>query len=58
MIARSTLWRWRRLGKKILALMPELLGLANDSWVEASYMISRIQYPPLLLKPHPTQAGN
>jgi len=58
MIARSTLWRWRRIGKKLLALMPELLALAGNSWLEASHMISRIQYPPALIKPHPTQAGN
>lgn len=58
MIARSTLWRWRHIGKKLLALMPELLALASNSWVEASHMISRIQYPPLLAKPYPTQAGN
>jgi transposase-like protein len=58
MIARSTLWRWRRIGKKLLAVMPELLALADDSWIEAAHMISRIQYPPLLSKLHPTQAGN
>jgi transposase-like protein len=58
MIARSTLWRWRRLGKKLLAVMAELLDLANNSWVEASHIISRIQYPSLLRKSRPTQAGN
>jgi len=58
MIARSTLWRWRRIGKKLLSVMSELLALADDSWVEASHIISRIQYPPILSKPHPTQAGN
>ena len=58
MIARSTLWRWRRTGKKILAVISELLALAGDSWVEASHIISRIQYPPSVLKTHPTQAGN
>jgi hypothetical protein len=58
MIARSTLWRWRRLGKKLLAVMPELLVLADNSWVAASHIISRIQYPSLLRKSHPTQAGN
>lgn len=58
MIARSTLWRWRRTGKKLLLIMSELLPLASDSWVEASNMISRIQYPRMLSKPHPTQAGN
>lgn len=58
MIARSTLWRWRRAGKKILAVISEILVLAGDSWVEASHIISRIQYPPLVVKKHPTQAGN
>ncbi|MFA6692105.1 MAG: hypothetical protein WCR98_09035, partial [Saccharofermentanales bacterium] len=58
MVARSTLWRWRRIGKKLLAVMAELLVLAGDSWIEAAHMISRIQYPSLLTKPHPTQAGN
>ena len=58
MIARSTLWRWRRLGRKLLVIMPELLALASGSWVEASHMISRIQYPPLPVKSQPTQAGN
>ncbi len=58
MVARSTLWRWRRTGKKILAVMSELLALVGDSWVEASHIISRIQYPPFSLKAHPTQAGN
>lgn len=58
MVARSTLWRWRRIGKKLLVIMPELLAFADDSWIEAAHMISRIQYPSLLTKPHPTQAGN
>lgn len=58
MIARSTLWRWRRIGKKLLAVMPELLDLADNYWVEASHMISRIQYPPPATKLHPTQAGH
>ena len=58
MVARSTLWRWRRTGKKILAVMSELLALVNDSWVEASHIISRIQYPLFEPEMHPTQAEN
>ena len=58
MIARSTLWRWRHIGKKLLAVMSELLDLADNSWVEASHMISRIQYPLAPPKTHPTQAGH
>jgi len=58
MIARSTLWRWRRLGKKLLTALPELLAFFGDSWVEVSHTISRIQYPRSKLKPHPTEAGN
>lgn len=57
-ISRSTLWRWRCLGKKLLAAMSELLTQADYAWVEASHMISRIQYPPIVSKSHPTQAGN
>ena len=58
MIARSTLWRWRRLGKKLLTALPELLAFFGDSWVEVSHTISRIQYPRSKLKPHSTEAGN
>ena len=54
-ISRSTLWRWRRTGKKLLLNLPYIDEIVNDSWVKFSHLISQIQYPPPQLENYPTQ---
>jgi len=52
-VAWNTLWAWKKLGKALLQLLPELLA-ATQNWSEFSEHLSHWQYPNLLRKHHPT----
>lgn len=53
-MARNTLWSWKRLGKRLLEKIPELLALPGVTWDILSLHLSRWQYPAGLRKPVPT----
>lgn len=55
-ISRPTLWRWRRLGRRLLKAISAIPALESFSWSALSDLLSHIQYPFGLRELHPTIA--
>jgi len=52
-VAWNTLQTWKKLGKRLLSLLPVILGTVT-TWADLSTHLSRWQYPGLLRRRHPT----
>jgi hypothetical protein len=56
-VSRSTLARWLKVARMLVAKLPVILAMSGITWMALSSILSRLQYPMKTVNEHPTLPG-